>query len=135
MSQVVTFELADDQVKRLEKLSLRLGKTPGETTALLVEERLREAEFPGIEYRATGRQPYVRGTRLPVWEVVQLVEAYGDASAAATHLHCPARAIQDALQYANTYSDEIAAATEAGTPSLEDLRRLLPDLHLTELSP
>jgi uncharacterized protein (DUF433 family) len=136
MPQMVAFELADDQAERLERLSRRLGKTPGETTAVLVEERLRESEFPGLEYRdsAAGRQPYVRGTRLPVWQLVRLVEAYnGDAAAAASHLRCSVQAVQDAVRYAEAHSGEVAAATAEGSPDYEELKRLLPDLHLTEL--
>lgn len=138
MSQVVTFELADDQVEWLERMSRRLGKTPGETTALLVEERRRESTFPGVEYRdsAAGRQPFVRGTRLPVWQVVRLVQAYGgDPSAVASHLRCPLQAVEDAVQYGRAFSSEIEAATVEGSPDYEDLQRLLPDLKLTELGP
>jgi uncharacterized protein (DUF433 family) len=102
----------------------------------MIEQTLRETEFPGIEFRhsSRGRQPYLRGTRLPVWQVIRLAEEYGgDPAAVATHLHCPAFTIQDALRYAATFPEEIAAATAAGSPEYDDLKRHLPNLHLREV--
>jgi uncharacterized protein (DUF433 family) len=136
MPQVVSIELADEQIERLQRMSQRMGKTLGETTALVLEESLREADFPLIEFRtsATSRQPYVRGTRLPVWQVIRLVRDFdGNAAAVAAQLQCPSANVQEALRYARTYSDEIDAEIAEGSPSYEELKRILPGLHLIEV--
>ncbi|WP_287710722.1 hypothetical protein [Microcystis sp. M125S2] len=51
MSQVVSARLPDHTAERLKRLARRLGKTPSETSAILIEESLRESEFPYIEFR------------------------------------------------------------------------------------
>jgi uncharacterized protein (DUF433 family) len=138
MPQVVSIELADEQIERLQRVSQRIGRSIGETTALFLEESLREADFPLIEFRtsATGRQPYVRGTRLPVWQVIRLVHDYDDnPDAVAAQLQCPTANVQESLRYAQTYPDEIDAETAQGSPSYEELKRILPDLHLIEVDP
>ena len=63
MSQVVNTLLSEDTADRLNRLARRLGKTPSETGAMLIEESLREAEFAYIKFRNSplGRQAYVIG--------------------------------------------------------------------------
>lgn len=137
MPRTTTIRLAEEQAERLEQLSERLGKAPDETLTLLIEENLREVEFKAIEFResAAGRQPYVRGSRLPVWQVLQLVEAYhADAGVVAEHLCCPLANVQDAVRYGQAYPDEVAADARAGSPEFEELKRILPDLELTEVA-
>ncbi len=65
MSQIVSTTLSDNTAERLKKLALSLGKTPGETSAMLIEESLGEAEFTYIEFRdrsTGGRQAYMKPT-------------------------------------------------------------------------
>lgn len=136
MPQILSVTLEDEQMERLLKVAEQLGKTPTETTTLFIQERLREDEFPAIEFRSSlsGRQPYVRGTRLPVWQIVLLADAYdGDAEATARHLHCPVENVRQALRYANAYPGEIDAATAEGSANYEELKAILPDLELLEL--
>ncbi|MCZ8305126.1 MAG: hypothetical protein O9336_00190 [Microcystis sp. LE19-98.1E] len=73
MSQVVSARLPDHTAERLKRLARRLGKTPSETSAILIEESLRESEFPYIEFRHSplGRQPYLKNSSLALWEVIQ----------------------------------------------------------------
>jgi hypothetical protein len=59
----------------------------------------------------------------------------GDADAVASQLLCPAAHVQEALRYAHRYPEEIEAATAAGSPSYEELKQILPDLHLIEVVP
>ena len=69
MSKVVSMRLKDEQVDRLERAARRLGRSPSEAAALLLEEALRQRDFALIEFRDSpvGRQAYVHGTRLAVW--------------------------------------------------------------------
>ncbi len=79
MSQVVSTRLPDHTAERLKRLARRLGKTPSETGAILIEESLRESEFPYIEFRHSplGRQPYLKNSSLALWEVIQIAQSYG----------------------------------------------------------
>ncbi|MGH2370854.1 MAG: transcriptional regulator, partial [Chloroflexota bacterium] len=75
-------------------------RSVGETAALLLIEKLKEEEFPFIEFRPTivGRQAFVEGTSLAVWEVAAVARAFdGDSRRVATHLDWPVEKVQDAM--------------------------------------
>ncbi len=113
MPNVLSLRLQESQMERLQRLARLLGRSPGETSALLIEEGLRMAEFSHIVFRYSpaGRQVYVQGTSLAVWEVIMVLRAYGDDRAlTAEHLAWPLVRVQAAAQYAAAFADEIEAA-------------------------
>jgi uncharacterized protein (DUF433 family) len=137
MSHILNIRLEEEQMERLLRLSHRFGKTPDETTALLVEERLREANFPLIEFRdsAVGRQAYVRSTRVAIWQVIKLIEAYeSDLQAVVHHLEWPLARVEAAARYAAAFPEEIRKAIADSSPPLEELELLIPGLQVLELS-
>lgn len=137
MSHVVSMRLRDDQMERLRRLARRLGRTPSEVSALLLEESLREAEFAFIEFRdsPTGRQAYVMGSGLAVWEVVMVARSYdGDVVRTAAHLVWPPVKVRAALNYAEAFPAEIAAAVEDNNQGFEALKRMLPNAELFEVT-
>ncbi len=116
---------------RLEAMARRLGRTPSEASALLLDEALRSAEFGLIQFRDSpvGRQAYVIGTSLAVWEVVFLARRFaGDPKALATHLSWPSAKVKAALIYAEAYPEEIEMAIADNDRGSEPLRRALPGL-------
>jgi uncharacterized protein (DUF433 family) len=133
MSKVVSMRFKDDQYARLQRAARSLDRTPSETAALFVEEALREREFAFIEFRETvvGRQAYIDGSRLPVWQVVWIARDYdGDIAKTAEHLGLPPIQIKAALNYAADFREEIDAAIADNDVSYEELRRRLPNLEL-----
>lgn len=131
MSKVVSLRLRDEQVNRLGRLSRRLGRTPSETAALLVEEALRQNDFTLVQFRDSpaGRQAYIQGTGLAVWEVVLVAKAFGnDSSRTAAHLDLPPLKVQAALSYAEAYRDEIEAAISDNDRPFAELKRLIPSI-------
>lgn len=115
MSRVVSIRLKDGQVERLERLARRFGRSYGETGALLIEEALRMADYAFIDFRDSivGRQAYLQGSSLAVWEVVALVRAcQGDVAKAAGLLQWPTQRVQAAVNYAAAFPDEIDAAID-----------------------
>lgn len=139
MSQVVSTRLPDHTAERLKRLARRLGKTPSETGAILIEESLRESEFPYIEFRHSplGRQPYLKNSSLALWEVIQIAQSYGlDEEKTAAHFHRPLEWIRSALLYAEAYQSEVQKAiTEAQTLNETTLKRLLPQLETITVYP
>jgi uncharacterized protein (DUF433 family) len=117
-------------MERLRRLARRLGRTPSETGALLVEESLREAEFGHIDFRDSpvGRQAYVKGSSLAVWEVVKLARSYGmDVTKTARHLEWLPFRVQAALNYAAAFPEEIKEAiADADKSDFTTLSRMLP---------
>jgi len=139
MSQVVSTRLPDHTAERLKRFARRLGKTPSETSAILIEESLRESEFPYIEFRHSplGRQPYLKNSSLALWEVIQIAQSYGlSEQKTAAHFHRPLEWVRSALLYAEAYQSEVQTAiTDAQALNETTLKRLLPQLETITVSP
>lgn len=131
MSQVLSLRLREEQLERVRRVARRMNKSASETAAMLLEEALRASEFAFIQFRDSpvGRQAYLQGSSLAVWEVVKLAQAYGgDAARVATSLGWPEVRAQAALNYAAAYPQEISDAIADSQPTFEALRALLPGL-------
>lgn len=119
-----------EQSERLEQMAQRLGLTPSEAGVRLIEEGLREAEFHHVEFRDSpvGRQPYVRGSRLAVWEFVMVAQSYAlDLVQTAEHFQWPIARVNGALAYAAAYPHEIEDALHRHDSfDFEALRAMLP---------
>lgn len=131
MSRVVSLRVKDRDAQRLERVARRFGRSVGSTAALLLAEKLKEEEFPLIEIRdtAAGRQPYIKGTRLAVWQVVMMAKDLDmDARKVAEALEFVREAqVQAALNYAQAHADEIDPVVEyVENFTFEDLKRIVP---------
>jgi hypothetical protein len=116
--------------QRLKRLAASHGWTTSDASARLVEEGLRRAEFAFIDFRdsVSGRQAYLQGSSLAVWEVMLVARHYQkDAARVAKHLHWPPAKVQAAFNYAEAFPAEIAAAlAEHDETDFVALSRLLP---------
>src|ERR1035441_8717177 len=96
-STVISMRLPAESGKRLKRMASRHGWTASDASARLVEEGLRRSEFAFIDFRDSpaGRQTYIQGSTLAVWEVMLLVRSYkGDLAAVAAHLRWPQAKVQ-----------------------------------------
>ncbi|MBC1193995.1 transcriptional regulator [Microcystis aeruginosa BLCCF158] len=139
MSQVISTRLPDRTAERLKQLARQLGKTLSETSAILIEESLRESEFPYIEFRQSplGRQPYLKNSSLALWEVMQIAQSYAlDEQKTAAHFHRPCEWVRSAMLYTEAYQSEVEKAiAQAQTLNETTLKRLLPQLETITVSP
>ncbi|NJO96012.1 MAG: transcriptional regulator [Pleurocapsa sp. CRU_1_2] len=137
MSKVVSTRLPGETEARLQRLARRLGKTPSETGAMLIEESLREIEFAYIEFRNSpvGRQAYLKNSNLSVWQVIMLAKQYqSNLEQTATHLEKSIEWIKAAFNYAEAYPEEItnAIADDLAT-NYTTLKRILPQIELISI--
>ena len=103
---------------------------------LLLEESLREVEFSFVEYRDSpiGRQPYMKGSGLAIWEVVMIAKPRAmNAERIAQDYPYPLENIKAALNYYEVYQDEIDQAIEDNQIGYEAMKRLLPNVRLFEV--
>lgn len=84
-------------------------------SSLYLKEKALEEEFPGIGFRdsAGGREAYVLGQRVAVWEVADAYREARSVPRVADHFGWPDYLVKCALAYARQYPDEIAAQREA----------------------
>ena len=133
MSQTVSLRLPDELVSRLDRFARLLGNGTTRTRAsvILLDESLREEEFSGIEFRNTflGRQPFVKGTGLAVWEFIMVAKAFAlVAERTAEYLQCPVEHLNAALNYYHAYCEEIDQALADNDIGEERLKRMFPNL-------
>lgn len=88
----------------------------------------KECAFVELRGTAVGRQAFLQGSTLAVWEVVSLARTYsGDAAAVAKHLGWPVVKVQAAFNYAAAYPDEISEAiAKNDAADLASLKHQLP---------
>ena len=95
-----------------------------------MEEGLRRSEFAFIDFRdtAVGRQAFIQGSSLAVWEVVLLGRSYAnEATAIARHLRWPVVKVQAAFNYSKAFGEEIEAAlVENDSTDFEALQQSVP---------
>jgi uncharacterized protein (DUF433 family) len=129
-SVVISMRLPPESGRRLKRMATRHGWTPSDASARLVEEGLRRSEFAFIDFRDSpaGRQAYIQGSTLAVWEVLLLVRSYhADVGATAKHLQWPPAKVQAAINYAEAFAEEIERALVENTAAgFGVIQRMLP---------
>jgi hypothetical protein len=79
-----------------------------------VIEKSLETEFPGISFRdsLSGREAYVTGHRVAVWEVLAVNHETKSVAKTADHFHWPCVLVTRALAYARAFPEEIRESRE-----------------------
>jgi uncharacterized protein (DUF433 family) len=82
--------------------------------ARYVIEKSLETEFPGISFRdsLSGREAYLTGHRVAVWEVVALHQETKSVEKTASHFRWPRVLVKRALAYAKAFPEEIDQARD-----------------------
>lgn len=133
---VVSVRLDPNEVAKLKKLARLKGRTPSELGADLLSESIRRSDFAFIEFRdsASGRQAYIQGTRLAVWQAVTVLRAHdGNVAKASAHLRWPEAKMHAAVAYTKAFPTEIEEAIEENeSVDFDQLSRLLPGIQRFE---
>jgi len=131
---VLSMRLPVESGKRLKRIASRHGWTPSDASARLVEEGLRRSEFAFLDFRDShaGRQAYLQGSTLAIWEVLFLLRSYkGNIPAVAKHLRWPDVKVRAAVNYAEAFPGEINdSIAENDLANFETLKRKLPQTDL-----
>lgn len=135
-STVVSLHLGPREAAKLKQLARRKGRTPSEVGADLLSESIRRSDFAFIEFRdsACGRQAYIQGTRLAVWQAVTVLRAHSsDVTKASAHLRWPEAKMHAAIAYTKAFPNEVEEAIrENEAVDFETLSRLLPGIIRSE---
>jgi hypothetical protein len=104
--------------QRYERLVVKQARaartSKSDLVARYVIEKSLETEFPGISFRdsLSGREAYLTGHRVAVWEVVDVHKEIGSAEKTAEHFHWPPVLVKRALAYARAFPEEIQRSQE-----------------------
>jgi uncharacterized protein (DUF433 family) len=128
----VRFTLPTDRMVAEEARRTRRSKSA--VVELLAEEAVRTRRFAGIGFRGedAGRRPWVIGSGLDVWEIVQSVEDFGSIERLLAETQLTERQVRLALAYRKSYPDEVAEAIGQNRRAPEEWHELYP---FVEFSP
>lgn len=117
-SRVQSCRIEEDHAALLFRQAKRRHLEVSTLSSLYLKEKALEEEFPGIGFRdaAGGREAYVLGQRVAVWEVTDVHRDAKSIARTADHFAWPDYLVKCALAYAKEYPEEIAAerAAEVG---------------------
>jgi uncharacterized protein (DUF433 family) len=106
---------------RFERLVARQARTArtskSDLVARYVIEKSLESEFPGIAFRdsLSGREAYLSGHRVAVWEVLDVHGETRSIAKTAAHFGWPAVLVRRALAYARAFPEEIRDSRDGET--------------------
>ena len=106
----VRFSLATDRTIAAEARRTRRSKSA--IVEALAEEAARARRFAGIGFRGDDvrRRPWVIGSGLDVWEIVQMAQEYESLEQLVAETQLSERQVALALAYRDSYPDEVADA-------------------------
>ena len=104
--------------ERLVAKQARSARTSkSDLVARYVIEKSLETEYPGISFRdsLSGREAYLTGHRVAVWEVLAVYQETKSIEKAADHFPWPRVLVKRALAYAKAFPEEISRSREGET--------------------
>jgi uncharacterized protein (DUF433 family) len=86
-------------------------------SSLYLKEKALEEEYPGIGFRDSigGREAYVLGHRIGVWEVVDVRHETKTVAKTARHFRWPPALVRSALAFAEAFAAEVDQQRKAET--------------------
>jgi uncharacterized protein (DUF433 family) len=127
----VRFSLPTDHL--VEDEARRTRRSKSAIVEALTEEAARTRRFAGIGFRGedAARRPWVIGTGLDVWEIVQMLEDFGSIEDFVTQTQLSERQVRLAVAYRDSYPDEIVQAIAENRRTAEQWRELYPFIELS----
>lgn len=107
--------------ERLVAKQARAARTSkSDLVARYVIEKSLETEFSGISFRdsLSGREAYLTGHRVAVWEVLTAHGETRSIERTADHFRWPRVLVKRALAYANAFPEEIRSSREGETQAV-----------------
>ena len=124
---------ATDQLVAAEARRTRRSKSA--VIQAFTEETARTRRFPGVGFRGddAARRAWVVGSRLDVWEIIQMLEDFASPERLVDETHLTERQVRLALAYRDAYPEEIADAVADNRRPPEELRSLYPFIEVADV--
>lgn len=127
----VRFSLPTDHL--VEDEARRTRRSKSAIVEALTEEAVRTRRFPGIGFRGedVARRPWVIGSGLDVWEIIQMLGDFGSTESLVEQTQLGERQVHLALAYRDSYPEEIAEAIAENRRTAEQWHELYPFIELS----
>jgi len=126
--QPFNVRLQADTERLVEAEARRTRRTKSAVVEAFTEETARTRRFPGIAFRGDDarRRPWVIGSGLDVWEIIQMLEDFGSPEALVLDTQVLPAQVRLAISYRDSYPDEIADAIVENSRPISDVASLFP---------
>lgn len=129
--QPLSIRLSREAQLVIDEERRRTGRSRSAVVEELAEEAAKMRRFPGIGFRGPEpRRPWVIGTGLDVWEIVEMLVDYGSIELLVRQTHLDERHVRLAAAYREAYPEEIEEALATNRRSPEEFLELYPFVEL-----
>jgi len=130
----VRFSLPTDHM--VEDEARRTRRSKSAIVEVLTEEAVRTRRFAGVGFRGedAARRPWVIGSGLDIWEIVQMLEDFGSIESLVEQTQLSDRQVRLAVAYRDGYPDETAEAIAENRRTAEQWHELYPFIELPPAS-
>ncbi|HEY1791241.1 MAG TPA: hypothetical protein VGJ73_24045 [Verrucomicrobiae bacterium] len=113
---VQSYRIDVEHAALLSRQAKRHGLEVSALSSLYLKEKARQEEYPGIGFRDSvgGREAYMQGHRVAVWEVADVYDETKSVARTADHFRWPTALVRCALAYAKKFTRELAQQCETG---------------------
>jgi len=112
---VQSCRIEEDHAALLARQAKRRHLEVSTLSSLYLKEKALEEEFPGIGFRdgAGGREAYILGHRVAVWEVVDVLREVKTITKAAEHFRWPPALVRCVMAFAKAFAADIEQQRKA----------------------
>jgi uncharacterized protein (DUF433 family) len=120
--------------RMVEEEARRTRRSKSAIVESLTDEAIRMRRFAGVGFRGedAARRPWVIGSGLDVWEIIQMLADFGSIERLADETQLTERQVRLAIAYREHYPEEIAEAIAQNRRTAAEWHELYP---FVELSP
>jgi len=106
----------------------RTRRSKSSIVEALTDEAIRARRFAGIGFRGddAARRPWVIGSGLDVWEIIQMLDDLGSIERLIQDTQLTERQVRVAIAYRDSYPEEIAQALGQNRRTVAEWRELYP---------
>ena len=126
--QPFSIRLEQATEKLVEAEARRTRRTKSAVVEAFTEETARTRRFAGIAFRGDDarRRPWIVGSGLDVWEVIQMLEDFGSVESLVAETHLTPAQAGVAVAYWRAYPREIDEAVQENRRPVEEMATLFP---------
>jgi hypothetical protein len=127
----VRFTRPTDRV--VEEEARRTRRSKSAIVESLTDEAIRMRRFAGIGFRGedAARRPWVIGSGLDIWEIIQMLDDFGSVERLADETQLIERQVRLAIAYRDSYPEEIAEAIAQNRRTAAAWHELYPFVELS----
>lgn len=132
--QPFSVRLEEETEKLVDAEARRTRRSKSAVVEVFTEEAARARRFPGIAFRGDDarRRPWVIGSGLDVWEVLQMVEEFSSVETLVAETQLTPPQVRLALAYRQAYPEEVEQAIADNRRPLDELRTLFPFIEVVD---